>query len=149
MPSLIDPSLTHSTVDVAANYGKMTAQQTYGTGTIYSNFGTRQLRFIQLSAVTGNTGSTAAVNFSTNYLDSFSDFSKAIRAIQTVAEIYYINVPNSTGFVIAVAEDTINDSDSGNLEGGSYGDLETAVMDACTTGTGKTATAAVFTIAAA
>lgn len=146
------PSLLGTTV--AANYGAMTPQQTYGVGTIYSNFGTRQLRFVQVTAVTGNTGSTSAVNFSTNYQSALSAFAVAVRALQTAGEVYYINVPNSTGFVIAVAEDTLNDSDTSSNVPGGYGDIEAAVLAALdagsfTTGTGKAVTATAFTIAAA
>lgn len=131
------PSLFGTTV--AANYGKMTPQQTYGVGTIYSNFGTRQLRFVQITAVAAN-GSTA-VNFSTNYTNPLSSFSVAIRAIQSVAEIYYINIPNATGFVIAIAEDTANDSNTNSNTPGGYGDLEAAVTAALALG-GSSATTA-------
>lgn len=148
------PSLLGTTV--AANYGAMTPQQTYGVGTIYSNFGTRQLRFVQVVATAAN-GSTA-VRFDKNdgtsggsadYKDPQSVFSKAIRSLQTVGEIYYINVPNSTGFVVAVAEDTLNDSDTSSNVPGGYGDLEAAVVAACGFGGSSTCTVTAFTIAAA
>ena len=42
------PSLLGSTV--AANYGRMTAQQTYGIGQAFTNFATRQLRLIKVTA---------------------------------------------------------------------------------------------------
>ena len=50
MPSLIDPSKSSGQVNVAANYLKMPAQGTYGVGTVYTNFATRQLRFVTVAA---------------------------------------------------------------------------------------------------
>lgn len=148
MPSLLGTS-------VAANYGKMTAQTTSGVGAIYSNFGTRQLRFVKIVATSD--GSTA-VNFSTNSTSALSNFAVAVRALQNVAELYFVSAPNSTGFVVAVAEDTINDIDSGN--GGQageagvygYGVLEAAVVAALkanSVGSGSTATASAFSVVAA
>jgi hypothetical protein len=142
MPSLLG-------TQVALNYGKMTAQQTYGVGTVYSNFGTRQLRFVQIVATTDG---SSAVNFSTNYnTSSLSNFAVAVRALQVAAEIYYINIPNSTGFVVAISEDTVNDSDSDTNVPGGYGDLEKAVADALKANgaSAPTCTATLFTIAAA
>ena len=137
MPSLIDPSLTHSTINVAANYGKMTPQTTYGTaGQPFSNFGTRQLRFLKVTATSD--GSTP-VNFTDASFAAFSNVSVAIRAIQVGAEIWQVFRPGTAGFLVAVSEDTINDSDaSSNVAGGlgggasttTYTDLETAIAQA-------------------
>jgi hypothetical protein len=167
MPSLIDPSKSNSVVNVAANYLKLPAQETYGVGEVYSNFGTRQLRFIQIKATQAN-GSTA-VDFTkdngtsggtgftvegTGYRATNSVFSKAIRALQLVGEIYYISVPNSVGFVVAVTEDTLNDSDAnsnvpGTLDSAAYGDVEAAITAALAFGGTSATTVTGYTIAAA
>lgn len=101
MPSLLG-------TDVAANYGRMTSQQTLGIGQAFTNFATRQLRFIKVVA-TGSDGSTA-VDFTDSSATKLSDFSKAVRALQTVAEVYAIFTPGTAGFLALVAEDTINDA---------------------------------------
>lgn len=142
MPSLIGSAYSQATT----NYLKMPAQQTYGVGQIYSNFGTRQLRMLKVTAVTGDTGSTSAVNFSTNYQSSGSNFALAVRALQTGVEIYQIWVPGTTGFIVAVSEDTINDSDSNSNVAGGYGDLEAAITAAVATGTGAATTIVSLTV---
>jgi hypothetical protein len=114
MPSLINTY-------VAANYGRMTPQQTYGSGALYSNFGTRQLRFVKVTATTD--GSTALSFADSTYGDNtggaLSAFSVAVRALQTCAEVYLIGTPGSAGFVVAVADDTDNDSDGSSHVPGS------------------------------
>ena len=140
MPSLIGTNVT-------TNYLRMPAQHQYGVGEIYSNFGTRQLRLLKVTAVTGATGSTTAVDFSATYTASNSTFSKAIRALQTGAEIYQIWVPGTAGFLVAVSEDTINDSDSNsNVASSSYGDLEAAITAAVATGTGAATVITALTV---
>lgn len=100
------PSLLGTTV--AANYGRMTNQQTYGVGQAFTQFATRQLRMIKVVAV-GSDGTTA-VNFTDASASGNSDFSKAVRALQTCAEVYTIFTPGTAGFLALVAEDTINDA---------------------------------------
>ena len=137
MPSLIDPSLTHSTINVAANYGKLTPQNTYGVaGQPFSNFATRQLRFLK---VTATSDGATPVNFTDASYAAFSNVSVAIRALQVGAEIWQVFRPGTAGFLVAVSEDTINDSDTnsntaGGIGGGAgttaYTDLETAIAQA-------------------
>jgi hypothetical protein len=138
MPSLIDPSKANGVVNVAANYLKMPAHGTYGVGTVYTNFATRQLRFVKVIATqnatavdftkdTGLAGGTAYTVEGTGYRAAGSVFSNAVRAIQLVGEVYFISEPNATGFVIAVAEDTVNDSDVGSNDPTGYGDVEAAI----------------------
>ena len=167
MPSLIDPSLAKGNVNVAANYLKMPAQGTYGVGTVYTNFATRQLRFLQVVATvadgatavnflkdSGLVGGTAYTVEGTGYRAANSVFSKVVRAVQLVGEVYFISAPNATGFVIAVAEDTVNDSqvgsnDAGTLDSAAYGDLEAAIVAALAFGGTSSATVTGYTIAAA
>lgn len=145
MPSLIGTNVT-------TNYLRMPAQHQYGVGEIYSNFGTRQLRLLRVTAVTGASGSTSAVDFATGYQLAASKFSLAIRALQTGAEIYQIWVPGTSGFLVAVSEDTLNDSDSSsNVAGGpvsttTYTDLEAAITAAVATGTGAATTITALTV---
>jgi len=120
MPSLIGTT-------VAANYGKMTAQQTYGVGEVYSNFGTRQLTFIKVVVSGGSTP-----DLSTNYnTDPFSNFAKAVRALQNQNEIYFLGVPSSTAFVAAISYDTqVGAETSSNTQATTYGQLESDVYKA-------------------
>ena len=131
------PSLLGTTV--AANYGRMTDQQTYATGTIYSNFGTRQLRFVKAVVSGGSNNDLRYADGATNttsYKDALSLFSKAVRALQTGAEIYFVGTPSASAFVFAISEDTVNDSDTtDNIENAGYGDLEAAIASAIGSGT--------------
>jgi hypothetical protein len=118
--------LTSTTV--AANYMK-TAPRTA--------FGTRALRFItvtfdnasdsdvDLAAYASGTGT-----FSGSYTDSFSYYSKAIRALQVYFELYAIGTPSSTAFTIVVSDDTAQDSDADSHDLGGYGQAEAAVKAA-------------------
>jgi hypothetical protein len=111
----------------------------------FTQFGTRQLTFLKITAVTGDTGSTSAVNFSTTYTAAFSNFAKAVRAVQNFNEIYAVGTPDATGFIVVIADDTKNGADSGNTQGTGHGLLEAAIAAACATGTGAAATVAELT----
>ena len=141
MPSLIGAD-AGSGVNVAANYGRMTSQQTYGIGQAFTNFATRQLRLIKVTATASN-GSTA-VDFTDASAAAYSDFSKAVRAVQGYAEVYAIFTPGTAGFLALVAEDTINDQTSGNVADRTsttgYGVLEAAIKAALAKGGSATAT---------
>jgi hypothetical protein len=109
----------------------MSAQQTYAVGLNFSNFGTRQLRFVKVTATTD--GSTA-VDFSVTTAPSgstqaFTDFAIATRTLQAFAEVYLLGAPGTTGFIAVIAEDTVAEADSGN-SGTGYGLLETAIVAA-------------------
>jgi hypothetical protein len=129
MPSLIDPSLTHSQVNVAANYLKTTPS---------SNFGTRQLTVIKVAL------DTVYVNYANP--DSF--YSRAVRALQLNAEVYAVNAPTDASpdyFTAIVAYDTLWDgqvSAASTISDASYDKLEAAINDA----TGGTSTVTVATI---
>ena len=145
---------------VAANYGRMTSQDTYG-GVTFSNFGTRNLAFIKIVASGSPTNAldfTAAAGPDTdasavsgyaqpltyNWQDSNSYFSVAIRVIHQFAEVYFVGTPTSTAFVVAVAIDTANSAAaSSNLEVGTYPTLSTfgALAAQLATALGTTATA--------
>lgn len=67
-----------------------------------TRFATRQLAFydVNISGV------------HTNYADSNSVYTRAVRAIQTQAEIYAVGLPASDHFIVVVAQDTANDGQS-------------------------------------
>jgi len=113
---------------VAANYGRMTSQDTYG-GLTYNNFGTRNLAFLKIIS----TGGTPAVDFTAAtgpdtdasnisgyaqqissfnpainqtsttlaYLDSNSYFSVAVRTIQQFGEVYMVGTPYTSSTISA------------------------------------------------
>ena len=95
-----------------------------------SLFGTRQLKFISISLYdydlyTDNTDENHQATAS--YLDSNSLYGKIVRAIQEVAEVYFVGAPNEIdrhGFIFAIAEDTaewllsdFGDNDNGTQVG--------------------------------
>lgn len=121
MPSLFGTQVT-------SNYGKMTPQQTYGTGINFTNFATRNVRFISISVAGGVNDLTKGADGATgSYEDSLSLYSKAVRALQTTAEVYMVFVPSATAFVAVVADDTANDSNAGTNQPSGWGDTEAAI----------------------
>ena len=99
---------------VAANYGRMTSQDTYG-GTTYSNFGTRNLAFIKVVLsggtppdFTAGTGPSGVYTVLNNSTDGNDYFSVAVRTIQQYGEVYFVGTPTAQAFVVAVAIDTMN-----------------------------------------
>jgi len=119
------PSLLGSTV--AANYGKMTAQQTYSTDNNFSNFGTRNLRFLK---VVGTTDGSAAINFSSTTVSTytgFTYFAGVVRTLQTIGELYLVGPGGSAGFLVAVSGDTLADGTSVSSSSPSYTAIQTAI----------------------
>lgn len=108
MPSVIDSV-------VGANYLKARPS---------TRFATRQLAFFTVT-ISG---------VHTDYLDSDSLYSRAIRAVQQNAEIYAVGLPAANDFVVIVAQDTANDGD--NTDDGLNG-----MADTLSTATGGTVTA--------
>ena len=99
---------------VAANYGRMTSQDTYG-GTTYSNFGTRNLAFLKVVLsggtppdFTAGTGPSGVYTVLNNSTDGNDYFSVAVRTIQQYGEVYFVGTPTAQAFVVAVAIDTMN-----------------------------------------
>jgi len=123
MPSLLGTA-------VAANYGRMVAQDTYATGADFSSFGTRPMRLLKVVA-SGTTnasfilqdGSTADASLTSalGFVPSLAGwkqpnslFSRLVRVIQTFGEIYVVGQPDATNFLVLVSADTVNDADSTN-----------------------------------
>ena len=138
------PSLLNTTV--AANYGRMLPQQTYGSGALYSNFGTRQLRFIKVVATSDGSAALSFVDttYGNGTTGALSAFSLAVRALQTCAEIYMIGTPGSAGFIAAVSDDTDNDNDTsnGNISNAGNGIIEANILASLKGGTDGAGTGA-------
>ena len=123
MPSVIDSGLSHSVVNVAANYLK--AQPS-------TQFGTRQLTVIKVE-IDGVYAS---------YADADSLFSKSVRALQQTAEVWAVFTPvdaSTDYFNAIISTDTqyVGDAEtsrtaipSGGLQpSAGYGILETAIAE--------------------
>lgn len=103
MPSVYDTVVEGTTV--GANSRKVLGDGASGAGP-FTRFGTPQLQAIKVVSAT--------VNFATSYTASNSNFSKAVRALQDEAEVYYVGIPQNTanGFV-ALVHATKTDSGEG------------------------------------
>ena len=115
-----------------SNSGRLVSPENFSTSGItrtytgpYTQFGTRQLKFLKVVGVESN--GSSAVDFSTTYTASGSDLSLAVRAIQTYAEVFAVGIPDATGFIVVIGADTGNGADSGNTQGTGYGLMEAAV----------------------
>ena len=145
------PSLLNTTV--AANYGKMTSQDTYGTGPAFTNFGTRSLRLLKITVSGGslNDLTYADGNATGLYTDANSLFSKIVTTLQQTAEIYVVGQPTSTIFMALVAGDTVNDAGAtANVSDGTYSVMESqikAVIDNRTAAMGAGAAGTATTVA--
>ena len=97
MPSQIGQA--GNTVDVAANY--LVAKPS-------TRFSTRQLQFVEIEV----TGCHTAP-----YLSN-SLYSRAVRGVQTVAEVYAVGRPDTNKFMVVIAQDTDGADDlvEGNLD---------------------------------
>ena len=153
MPSLFGASYSGG-VDVGANYGKMTSQETYGIGEPYTNFGTRQMQIIKVAVASGTNDMTKGADGATgSYTDSNSLFSKAIRSLQTQHEVYAVYAPVAGGFFAIVSLDTGNSSDSANgvstgAIGTGYGLTEAAINAVLNSGGATTITQVTLAIGA-
>jgi hypothetical protein len=160
MPSLFTYTNPQG-INVAANYGRVVPQHTYGAqGTNYTNFGTRNLRFIKVNVTGGNNDLTkkdgltaidttdAATTAATNYMGSLSLYSNAIRALQTTVEVWGVFTPSATDFIAVVSDDTANDSDTNSNVAGGWGDTEAAIAANLNASATVVVTSAAFTGAA-
>jgi hypothetical protein len=120
------PSLYGTTV--TANYGKMTAQQTYGTDNNFSNFGTRNLRFLAVFVTTDGSAKIDMTSTSVSTITGFTDFAAAVRTIQTIGEIYLVGAPGTNGFIVAVSGDTLADGTSVASSSPSYTAIQNALV---------------------
>jgi hypothetical protein len=78
-----------------------------------TKFGTPELEFL---VVTINDNEANSFNAEGEYLDSNSDYSKAVRALQTVADVYAVFEPSSDRFTAIVHSNTLP-KDAGEAAG--------------------------------
>ena len=151
------PSLLNTTV--AANYGLMSTQDTYGTGQAFINFGTRNLRLIKVVLSGGSLNDLryqdGTTSVATGYTQANSLFGQTVRALQTMAEVYYVGQPDGTSFLALVAGDTVDDAAaSSNTAGTTYGAMAAVIKatidnrSAAQHGAGAAGTATTVTITA-
>ena len=86
-------------ITVSANYLKAKPS---------TRFSTRQLAFVEIE-VTG---------CETNYTATNSLYSRAIRGVQTVAEVYAVGLPASNKFMVVIAQDTDGADDNQDVDAG-------------------------------
>lgn len=128
MASLLDTIVT-------ANYLKTSPS---------SLFGTRSFRFLDIKVSGAGIGlvdftkqkvaSTDGVNYDTTtgvYSDSNSWFAGAVRALQTVAEVYLIGIPDADEFVVIVADQTADGAEANsNVQATTFGKAEAVIKAA-------------------
>lgn len=100
MPSLIGDTGYNGISGVTANYLKAKPS---------TRFSTRQLAFVEIE-VTG---------CHTNYANTDSLYSRAIRGVQAVAEVYAVGIPSANKFMVVVAQDTDGADDNNDIDLGS------------------------------
>jgi hypothetical protein len=115
------------TGNVDANARRLLGDGASGIGP-YTRFGTPQLQAVKVVST--------AVNFTTTPAAVNSNLYKAVTALQSLAEIYYVGIPTASGANQFVALIHINKTDSGDGYGasssadGSYENLEDAISAA-------------------
>ena len=115
---------------VGANSRRILGDGTSGVGP-YTRFGTPQLQALKI--ISSN------YNFTTTPTVSNSNLSKAVRALQELAEIYYVGVPTASGANQFIALVNLNTAFNGNTQGagsteasadGTYTALEADILAA-------------------
>jgi hypothetical protein len=113
-----------SGIKVDANARRLLGDGASGVGP-YTRFGTPQLQAIKIIS--------ASINFTTTPTIVNSNLSKAVRALQDLAEVYYVGVPTASGANQFIALVHLNKTDTGDGFGasssadGSYENLEDAI----------------------
>jgi hypothetical protein len=106
MPSLIGDTGYNGISGVTANYLKAKPS---------TRFATRQLQFVEIEVTGCHTYP---------YL-SDSLYSRAIRGVQTVAEVYAVGRPSSNKFMVVIAQDTDGADDGhGDVDAGDNSDSQ-------------------------
>ena len=129
MANLYGVAAAGTSVNVDANARRLLGDGTAGVGP-YTRFGTPTLQALKIISTTINfTTTPAAVN---------SNLSKAVRALQDLAEVYYVGVPTASGANQFIAMVHINKTDTGDGYGaasaadGTYDNLEEVISIAIT-----------------
>ena len=114
MADLYGDTATGTSVNVDANARKLLGDGASGVGP-YTSFGTPKLQAIKVVSATVNfTTTPAAVN---------SNLYKAVTALQSLAEIYYVGIPTASGANQFVALVHLNKTDRSD----GYGENSTFV----------------------
>jgi hypothetical protein len=129
MADLYGDSATGTLVNIDANARRLLGDGTNGVGP-YTRFGTPQLQALKIISATINfTTTPAAVN---------SNLYKAVTALQSLAEVYYVGIPTASGANQFIAMVHINKTDDGDGFGassaadGTYDNLEEVISIAIT-----------------
>ena len=116
-----------TSVNIDANARRLLGDGTDGVGP-YTRFGTPQLQALKIISATINfTTTPAAVN---------SNLYKAVTALQSLAEVYYVGIPTASGANQFIAMVHINKTDAGDGFGasssadGSYENIEDIIRAA-------------------
>ena len=115
------------TGNVDSNARKLLGDGASGIGP-YTRFGTPQLQAIKVIST--------AINFTTTPAAENSNLYKAVTAIQSLAEVYYVGVPTASGANQFIALVHLNKTDAGDGFGasasadGSYENLEDTIRAA-------------------
>jgi hypothetical protein len=104
MPSQINNS--GNVHNITANYLKTKPS---------TRFSTRQLAFVEIE-VTG---------CQTNYANPDSLYSRAVRGVQAVAEIFAVGAPATNKFMVVIAQDTDGASDTADINAAINGNAQT------------------------
>ena len=110
-----------SGIKVDANARRLLGDGASGVGP-YTRFGTPQLQAIKIVSAT--------INFTTTPTATNSNLSKAVAALQDLAEVYYVGVPTASGANQFIALVHLNKTDTGDGFGasssadGSYENIE-------------------------
>ena len=109
---------------VGANSRKLLGDGAAGVGP-YTSFGTPKLQALKIISAT--------INFTTSPTATNSNLAKAVFALQSLAEIFYVGIPTATGANQFVALVNLNKTDSGdgyanaNELGTTYENIEDAI----------------------
>lgn len=112
------------TGNIDANARRLLGDGTDGVGP-YTSFGTPKLQAIKVVSAT--------INFTTTPTVANSNLAKAVFALQSLAEIYYVGIPTASGANQFVALVNINKTDTGdgyanaNELGTSYENIEDVI----------------------
>jgi hypothetical protein len=116
-----------SGIKVDANARRLLGDGASGVGP-YTRFGTPQLQAIKVISAT--------INFTTTPTIVNSNLSKAVTALQSLAEVYYVGIPTASGANQFIALVHLNKTDAGDGFGtsssadGSYENIEDAIRAA-------------------
>jgi hypothetical protein len=116
MADLYGTTAAGTAVNVDVNARRLLGDGTDGVGP-YTTFGTPKLQAIKVIS--------SAYNFTTTPTIANSILSKAVFALQSLAEIYYVGVPTASGANQFIALININKSDTGALYGATSGQPDT------------------------